>query len=137
MLSESFKSLGFPEVPGSPPDIAVIERTQKSFTSLGAFQNKGFDLTGGGEPEHITAARVSASIFPMLGIQPLLGRTYREQEDKLGTHVAVLSYGLWQHRYAGRANIVGQTHKTGPHCVHRHRCYAEEFRIPTARAKTQ
>ena len=109
MLSESFKSLGFPELPGSPPDIAVMERTQRSFASLGAFQDKGLDLSGEGEPEHIAAARVSASIFPMLGIQPLLGRTYSEQEDKLGTHVAVLGYGLWQHRYAGRPNIVGQT----------------------------
>lgn len=108
-LSEGFKSLGFPEVGASPPDIAVIERMQKSFTSIGAFQNKDFDLSGGGEPEHITAARVSASIFPMLGIQPPLGRTYNEQEDKPGTYVAVLSYGLWQRRYAGRANIVGQT----------------------------
>jgi len=108
MLNESLKSIGFPEVPASPPDIVVIERTQKSFTSLGAFQNKDFNLSGGGEPEHITAARVSASIFPMLGIQPLFGRTYTEQEDKPGTHIAVLSYGLWQRRYAGRPNIVGQ-----------------------------
>ncbi len=108
MLNESFKSLGFPEVAASPPDIAVIERTQKSFTSLGAFQNKNFDFSGGGEPERVTAASVSASIFPMLEVQPLLGRTYTEQEDKPGTHVAVLSHGLWQHRYAGRANIVGE-----------------------------
>ena len=108
MLNESIKSLGYPEVPASPPDIAVIERTQKSFTSLGAFQNKDFDFSGGGEPERVTAASVSASIFPMLEVQPLLGRTYTEQEDKPGTHVAVLSYGLWQRRYAGRANIVGQ-----------------------------
>ncbi len=64
MLNESFKSLGFPEVAASPPDIAVIERTQKSFTSLGAFQNKNFDFSGGGEPERVTAASVSASIFP-------------------------------------------------------------------------
>jgi predicted permease len=109
MLNESLESIGSPEVPASPPDIVVIERTQKSFTSLGAFQNKDFDLAGGGEPEHIPAARVSASIFPMLGVQPLLGRTYIEQEDKPGTHVAVLSYGLWQRRYAGRRNIVGQS----------------------------
>ena len=109
MLNESLESIGFPEVPASPPDIVVIERTQKSFTSLGAFQNKDVDLAGGGEPEHIPAARVSASIFPMLGIQPFLGRTYLEQEDKPGTHVAVLSYGLWRRRYAGRRNIVGET----------------------------
>jgi putative ABC transport system permease protein len=109
MLNESFKSLGFPEVGASPPDVAVIERSQKSFTSLGAFQNKGLVVSGGGEAEHITAARVSAAIFPMLGIQPLLGSTYTEQEDRPGTHVAVLGYGLWQHRYAGRSNIIGQT----------------------------
>jgi predicted permease len=108
MLNESLKSMGYPEVSAAPPDIAVMERTQKSFTSLGAFRNKDFDFSGGGEPERVTAASVSASIFPMLGVQPLLGRTYTEQEDKPGTHVAVLSYGLWQHRYAGRANIVGQ-----------------------------
>ena len=108
MLNESFKSLGFPDVGASPPDISVIAQSQKSFTSLGAFQDKGSELSGGGEPEHITAARVSASIFPMLGIQPLLGRTYTEQEDKPGTHVAVLGYGLWQRRYATRPNIVGQ-----------------------------
>jgi predicted permease len=109
MLNESLKSLGFPEVPASPPDIAVIERTQKSFTSIGAFQNKYFDVSGGGEPERVTAARVSASIFPMLGVYPLFGRTYTELEDKPGVHVALLSYGLWQRRYAGRPNIVGQT----------------------------
>ena len=109
MLNESFKSLGFPDVGASPPDITVMERSQKSFISLGAFQNKGLVLSGGGEPEHITAARVSASIFPMLGVQPLLGRAYSEQEDKPGSQVVVLGYGLWQRRYAGRPNIVGQS----------------------------
>jgi predicted permease len=109
MLNESFKSLGFPDVAASPPDIAVIERTQRSFSSIGAFQNKDFDLSGSGEPERVIAARVSASIFPTLGIQPLLGRTYTEQEDRPGTRVAVLSYGLWQRHYAGLANIVGKT----------------------------
>ena len=109
MLNESFKSLGFPEVGASPPDLLVIERSQKSFSSIGAFQNKDLALSGEGEPEHITAARVSASIFPMLGIQPLLGRTYSAQEDTPGTHVAVLGYSLWQRRYAGRPNIIGQT----------------------------
>ena len=107
-LNETFISLGYPAVPASVPDIAVIERTQKSFTSLGAFRNKDFDLSGGGEPERIIAARVSASVFPMLGIQPLLGRMYTEQEDKPGTNVALLSYGLWQRRYAGRTDVLGQ-----------------------------
>ncbi len=109
MFYESNKPLGFAHAPASAPDLMVVEREQKSFSSLGAFQNKDFDLSDPGEPERVTAARVSASIFPMLGIRPLLGRTYTRHEDQAATHVVVLSYGLWERRYGGNRNIVGQT----------------------------
>lgn len=107
MVWEGFPSLGFPKTGASVPDLTRYEREQKSFQSIGAFQNKDFDLSGGGEPERITGARVSASIFSMLEIQPLLGRTYTQQEDQPGTNVVVLSYGLWQRRYARNRRIVG------------------------------
>jgi putative ABC transport system permease protein len=109
MIWEGFPSLGFPKTGASVPDLMMYERAQKSFEYIGAFQNKDFDLSGGGEPERITGARVSASIFPMLGIQPLLGRTYTQQEDKPGTNVVVLSYGLWQQRYSGNRGVIGNT----------------------------
>jgi len=109
MIWEGFPSLGFPKTGASVPDLTMYEREQKSFQSIGGFQNKDFDLSGGGEPERITGARLSASVFPMLGIQPLLGRTYTQQEDKPGTNVVVLSYGLWQQRYAGNHGIIGNT----------------------------
>ena len=109
MIGEGIPAVGFPKVGVAPKDFTFYEREQKSFQSVGAFENEYFDLSGGGEPERIVGASVSASIFPMLGIQPLLGRTFTPQEDKPGKNVVILSYALWQRRYAGRANIVGQT----------------------------
>jgi putative ABC transport system permease protein len=110
MLWEGLPEIGYPKVEASAPDLMLYEREQRSFDSVGAFQNQDFDVSGGsGEPERITAARVSASMFPMLGISPLIGRTYTRAEDESRTKVAVLSYGLWQRRYVGDRGIIGRT----------------------------
>jgi putative ABC transport system permease protein len=109
MLWEGLPEIGYPKIEGSAPDLVLYEREQKSFDSVGAFENRDFDISGGsGEPERITAARVSASLFPMLGISPLLGRTFTRGEDETRAKVAVLSYGLWQRRYAGDRGILGR-----------------------------
>jgi len=54
------------------------------------------------------AARVSASIFPMLGVEPILGRTLTPEEDVPGHSVVLLDYGLWQRRFGGDKDIVGR-----------------------------
>jgi predicted permease len=110
MLWESLPEIGFPKITASAPDIMFYEHEQKSFESMGAFQNEALDVSGGsGEPERIVAARVSASLFPLLGVSPLIGRTYTEAEDKSRANVVLLSYGLWQRRFAADPNIVGKT----------------------------
>ncbi|MGB6875002.1 MAG: ABC transporter permease [Candidatus Acidiferrales bacterium] len=110
MLWEGLPEIGYPKIEGSAPDIVLYQREQRSFDSIGAFQNKDFDISGGSdEPERITAARVSASTFPLLGISPLIGRTYTPAEDESRAKVVVLSYGLWQRRYAGDRGILGRT----------------------------
>ena len=110
MLWESLPEIGFPKIEGSAPDIVLYEREQKSFESVGTFLNKDVDISGGlGEPERITAARVSASVFPMLGVSPLIGRTYSQAEDETRAKVALLSYSLWQRRYGGDRSIVGRS----------------------------
>lgn len=109
MLHEGLPKVGYPKLDFSPPDLAVFAREQKSFSTLGFFRNTRLDISGQGEPERIVASKVSASLFPMLGVRSLLGRTFSPQEDAPGHNLAILSYGLWQRRFGGDSNVVGKT----------------------------
>jgi len=108
LLHEGLPKIGFPKMSFSPPDFAVLAREQKSFSELGTFLNERMDISGQGEPDRVIVSRVSATLFPMLGAQPKLGRTFSPEEDAPGHPVAILSYALWQRRYGGNANILGQ-----------------------------
>src|SRR5262249_26156260 len=67
-------------------------------------------LTGEGQPARVQYALVSADFFSVLGVQPILGQTFSDEDDQPGSNrVAVISYGLWQSRFAGNKNLVGQT----------------------------
>ena len=69
-----------------------------------------FNLTGEGEPERLNAARVSASLFRVLGARPLVGRAFTEDEDEIGhDRVAILTYGLWARRFGADPEVVGRT----------------------------
>ncbi|HEV2913008.1 MAG TPA: ABC transporter permease [Pyrinomonadaceae bacterium] len=69
-----------------------------------------FTLTGRAEPERIEGARVTASFFSVLGVAPLLGRTFLPDEDRpQAERTVILSYGLWQRRFGADPNIVGQS----------------------------
>jgi putative ABC transport system permease protein len=69
-----------------------------------------FNLTGQGEPERLNGSRVSANLFPVLGVTPLIGRTFTEDEDKIGhEHVALLTYPLWVRRFGADPAIVGRS----------------------------
>ena len=82
----------------------------RTFESLAAFETGEFSLTGGGEPESVPGAVVTFDYFNVLGREPLHGRTFTAQEDTPGNnHVVLLSYGLWQRRFGGNPNIVGQS----------------------------
>ncbi len=90
------------------PDIRNYTRDTHSFTSLGGYQGTGFELSGLGEPAILNATRMTGGIFPALGVQPMLGRVFTQQEDDQKQQVAVLSYATWQSRFHGDRNIVGQ-----------------------------
>ncbi len=72
------------------------------------------NLTGGPngriDPEELKAERVSANLFPMLGVQPVLGRVFRPEEDRPGHgFYALLSYSLWQRKFGGDRSIAGKS----------------------------
>jgi predicted permease len=105
-----YEGFGGPQKAGvSPPDFADLTTLQGPFSGLGAYRTTQYELSGMGEPERITGVRVSASVFPILGVPPAMGRTFAESEDQPGRDVAVLSHGLWQRRFAGDPSAVGRT----------------------------
>lgn len=108
-VHEGVPTLGFPKIAFSVPDLMLYEQGQKSFEGMAPYQNQAFELSGIGEPSRIKAARISANLFPLLGIQPVLGRSFGNGEDRPGTDVAILSYGLWQSKYAGSRDVIGST----------------------------
>jgi putative ABC transport system permease protein len=82
---------------------------QTGFAQMTAYFRRDANLTGAGEPERVQVAIVSASFFPLLRVQPLLGRGFLTEEETPGKHrVAVLSYGLWQRRFGADPGILNQ-----------------------------
>jgi len=94
----------------SPADFFDLQKNTQSFEFLAALYPPGFNLTGVDEPERITGARVSASIFATLGVKPFIGRTFNPEEDRPGTErTVILSHGLWERRFGSDPLIVGKT----------------------------
>jgi putative ABC transport system permease protein len=98
----------YPALPINPGILMEWRRQAKSFESIGMMQPSSFNITGGGEPELLTGARVSANLFTVLGVQPRLGRTFLESEDASGRdRVAILADSLWRRRFHSDPSVVG------------------------------
>jgi len=80
-----------------------------SFQHMAAFTDQRLNLTGSGEPEELSVQFATPELFKILGVEPLLGRTFLADDDKADQPpVAVLSYALWQRRFGGQASVIGQ-----------------------------
>lgn len=90
------------------PDIQNYTRDTHSFSSLGAYQGNGYELSGVGEPAAINGTRMTPGVFRALAVPPLLGRVFTQEEDDQHQQVVVLSYGMWQSRFHGERNVVGR-----------------------------
>ncbi len=92
----------------SAPEIRSYMKDTHAFSALGAYQQTGYELSGSGDPAQINAARLTASIFPVLGISPIMGRPFTQQEDESSQQVALLSDQTWRGRFHSDPNILGQ-----------------------------
>ena len=93
------------------PDIVQLREQQRSFESIGAYEDETVHL---GDADHhaerISIATVNASVFTVLRVSPLIGRTITAEDERPGApRVAVLGYALWQTRYAGERSVIGRT----------------------------
>lgn len=92
------------------PNFEDWQRQNHSFAYLGAFRSDDYNLTGSGEPERLHAHMVSADFFPAYGINPIVGRAFRRDEDQIGAEpVAMLGDGLWKRKFASSPDVVGKS----------------------------
>jgi putative ABC transport system permease protein len=107
---QTFPQLGSNQVTVSAPEFFDYKDQNRVFEKIAAFRFQGFTLTGGSEPELIFGNRVSADLFPMLGVAPALGRTFLPEEDQIGgPRAVILSHSLWQRRFGSDATLIGKS----------------------------
>jgi predicted permease len=81
-----------------------------NFEGMAAFSDQRMNLTGDGEPEEISVQLATPELFGVLGVEPVLGQGIREEDGRPGApRVAMLSYGIWQRRFAGDPQIIGNS----------------------------
>lgn len=87
-----------------------IREHVSAFAESGLYEHASFNLESHGQATRVEGARVTPSIFAVLGVKPFLGRTFSSDAVERGHgHEVVLSYALWRHRFGGNADIIGQS----------------------------
>jgi putative ABC transport system permease protein len=100
----------FPMVPLNPATYLAWSRQASSLAGIAvADTGETMNLTGAGEPTLLTADAVTSTVFGVLGVKPLLGRTFSPDADEAGhNHQAILTHALWRNRFNGDPNIIGR-----------------------------
>src|SRR5439155_24627404 len=89
------------------PNFRDLQKQNQTFSSMAVSRAFGFSLIGAGEPERVNARLVSADFFSVLGLKPLLGRTFMTGEDEPGSGpVALISEDLWQRKFGSAADVL-------------------------------
>ena len=104
------KAPGADHSPISYPNFLDWQRDTRSFSSIALYHNEDYNFTGAGEAERVSGYMVSAGFFHTLDVSPVLGRTFRADEDVVGAApVVVLGAGLWKRRFGGSPNVIGSS----------------------------
>ena len=110
MVWEDASRHGYPRDTPAAANFVDWRDQNQVFEAMAAIADTSFSLTGSGDPERLEGRRVSANMFPLLGVEPQIGRVFSAAEDQPGAQrVVLLSYALWQRRFGGEPGIVGQS----------------------------
>ena len=105
---ETQLSSGLPAMFASPPNYRDWRAQQTVFEEMAAFNPRGFFIARDAEQTLAHGAQVSATLFPLLQVKPLLGRTFSPDEEKPGANrVVILGYGLWRRGFGADKNVIG------------------------------
>ncbi|HXM43955.1 MAG TPA: ABC transporter permease, partial [Bryobacteraceae bacterium] len=100
---------GYSQMELSPANYVDWKRLSESFDGMGAFTETSVNLVGQGDPERLEGAAITADLFPVLRVQPAMGRLFTAAEDREGAPgTLLLSYQLWQAAFGGDAGVIGR-----------------------------
>ncbi len=110
MVWNRYAKTGLERAGVSGPDFVERREHSRTFEGVAAYSEASLNLTGRGEPERLSARRVSAEFFQVLGVRPALGRDFLPEEDEPGrAQVAILSHAFWKRRFASDPGLVGKS----------------------------
>ena len=93
----------------SYPNFLDWQRDNRSFEAMAAYRHTDGSITGVEQPENVQAEGVSANFFPILGVNPILGRNFTSEEDRRGASpTALISEGLWKRKFGSDRNVIGK-----------------------------
>ena len=105
---------GFDQTWLSYDEFEAYDAEIPAFANVGLFTDGAVNLTDGGEPERIRAGFVTDDVFSILGVEPLLGRGFTKDEDRVGgARVIALSHAVWQRRFGGDPSVLGRVIDVG------------------------
>ncbi|PYK98277.1 MAG: ABC transporter permease, partial [Verrucomicrobia bacterium] len=93
----------------SYPDFEDWRAQNRVFERVAVYVNRSLTLTDGKQATHVVGEAVSGELFTLLGVKPLLGRTFTAKEDEPGNRDVILSYPVWQTQFAGDQSIIGKS----------------------------
>ena len=109
MVWEDASSIGFAHNTPAPANYFDWREQNHVFTEIAATRGRTRAITGDGSAEQLLGYQATANLFSVLGVAPVIGRTFTATEDRDDEKVVVISYGLWQRRYAGASDITSRT----------------------------
>jgi putative ABC transport system permease protein len=109
MVWEDASHISFPRNTPAVANFVDWKKQNQVFTDMAATRGRAASLTGDGAPEAVIGRGVTANLFDVLGVKPLLGRTFTDEEDRRGENLVLIGYGLWQSRYGRDPGILGRT----------------------------
>jgi predicted permease len=108
-LLDGYTKLAVGEDAPTVPEFLDVRRWTQSLEYMAFLDHRDFQVTGGQEPERVFGGRVTASFFPLLGVQPALGRVFRDDDNREGNeNVVILADRLWRRAFAGDPAVVGR-----------------------------
>jgi predicted permease len=108
-VTEGVPGLGFPVMPFSCPDYLFVAASNRSFAGTATYHTQAYEISGAGQPRRVIGARVTASLFQVLGISPTVGRAFTQEEDEHSKRVVVLTGGFAQSAFGTPERALGRT----------------------------